>query len=427
MRCWLKVRPVWRADDARERQPLAAPAAHWSRLASGCRSDVLPCSRNLSAALGTPQPPAPPTAPPAGYTAPGLVAVEAHSAGGLAAGALLNRRAGALGAALLEAPFVDALSAMSQPGLPLTVHEYEEWGDPSAGAAQFEQVGCGAAGAGAGPGWAGQALACPGLVCSGRLAGMPRVLPIRRPPPLRAHCPAFACHAGAAPVPLPVRAPRALPAHAAHLLRGRPAGALLGPAQVCGPPARGGGAARRRRSGQCWRWRRHSRRQHNSSSSSSSSSSGISSGGSGTAAAAGRPRAAAARRRRGRRRPLCARARPAGGAGAALRLPGRRAWGRPAVSPAPAVRLRCLATDPGCLLLDRIDLTLTRIAHCPSVSHILALANQQQSAARGTLGSGRRAAGHCAAVPRRSHGALLRHQLVVGQPEGVRRNRGCSR
>ncbi len=59
------------------------------------------------------------------------MALEAHSAGGLTAGALLNRRAADLGAALLEAPFVDVLSAMSDASLPLTVHEYEEWGDPA--------------------------------------------------------------------------------------------------------------------------------------------------------------------------------------------------------------------------------------------------------------------------------------------------------
>ncbi|EFN57461.1 hypothetical protein CHLNCDRAFT_51004 [Chlorella variabilis] len=75
----------------------------------------------------------------AGYTAPGMVALEAHSAGGLAAGALLNRRPNALGAALLEAPFVDVLSAMCQPDLPLTRHEYEEFGDPG-DPHQFNQI-----------------------------------------------------------------------------------------------------------------------------------------------------------------------------------------------------------------------------------------------------------------------------------------------
>ena len=34
-------------------------------------------------------------------------------------------------AAILDVPFVDVLSTMSDPGLPLTVIEYEEWGNPS--------------------------------------------------------------------------------------------------------------------------------------------------------------------------------------------------------------------------------------------------------------------------------------------------------
>jgi oligopeptidase B len=59
-----------------------------------------------------------------------LFAIEAHSAGGVAAGGALNRRPAAFGAALLEAPFVDLLSAMADPSLPLTQHEYEEWGHP---------------------------------------------------------------------------------------------------------------------------------------------------------------------------------------------------------------------------------------------------------------------------------------------------------
>lgn len=35
------------------------------------------------------------------------------------------------GAAVLRVPFVDALTALCDPELPLTQHEYEEWGDPN--------------------------------------------------------------------------------------------------------------------------------------------------------------------------------------------------------------------------------------------------------------------------------------------------------
>ena len=40
------------------------------------------------------------------------------------------RRPEVLGAAVLQVPFVDVLTAMSLPELPLTVHEYDELGDP---------------------------------------------------------------------------------------------------------------------------------------------------------------------------------------------------------------------------------------------------------------------------------------------------------
>lgn len=67
----------------------------------------------------------------AGYSKEGLFALEAQSAGGVAAAAALNRRPHAFGAAILEAPFVDVLSSMVDPTLALTQHEYDEWGDPS--------------------------------------------------------------------------------------------------------------------------------------------------------------------------------------------------------------------------------------------------------------------------------------------------------
>jgi oligopeptidase B len=32
---------------------------------------------------------------------------------------------------ILRVPFVDVLSSMTDPTLPLTVHEYDEWGNPA--------------------------------------------------------------------------------------------------------------------------------------------------------------------------------------------------------------------------------------------------------------------------------------------------------
>lgn len=67
-----------------------------------------------------------------GIAAPGALCAKAASAGGLTLGALLNspEAAALLAGVVLEVPFVDALTGMSDPSLPLTVHEFAEWGDP---------------------------------------------------------------------------------------------------------------------------------------------------------------------------------------------------------------------------------------------------------------------------------------------------------
>ena len=63
---------------------------------------------------------------------PGGLCLKGSSAGGLVLGSLLNSRdhAALVSAAILEVPFLDVLTAMSDPLLPLTAHEREEWGDP---------------------------------------------------------------------------------------------------------------------------------------------------------------------------------------------------------------------------------------------------------------------------------------------------------
>lgn len=58
------------------------------------------------------------------------MAVEAHSAGGLIAAHMVDRHPNLLLGALLQMPFVDLWTCMSDPDLPLTTLEYEEWGDP---------------------------------------------------------------------------------------------------------------------------------------------------------------------------------------------------------------------------------------------------------------------------------------------------------
>ncbi len=65
------------------------------------------------------------------YTSPARMAIEGRSAGGLLVGAVLNLRPDLFSVALAGVPFVDALNSMLDATLPLTVGEYEEWGDPS--------------------------------------------------------------------------------------------------------------------------------------------------------------------------------------------------------------------------------------------------------------------------------------------------------
>ena len=65
-----------------------------------------------------------------GYSAPDRLALRGGSAGGLLVGAVLNRRPDLFAAAVAEVPFVDVVTTMSDPSLPLTITEWEEWGDP---------------------------------------------------------------------------------------------------------------------------------------------------------------------------------------------------------------------------------------------------------------------------------------------------------
>lgn len=61
---------------------------------------------------------------------PQRLAVRGGSAGGLLVGACVTKRPDLWAAAVAEVPFVDVVTTMSDPSLPLTVTEWEEWGDP---------------------------------------------------------------------------------------------------------------------------------------------------------------------------------------------------------------------------------------------------------------------------------------------------------
>jgi oligopeptidase B len=66
-----------------------------------------------------------------GYSESARLVIEGGSAGGLLVGAVLNERPELFHAAVLHVPFLDVLNTMLDASLPLTVGEYEEWGDPN--------------------------------------------------------------------------------------------------------------------------------------------------------------------------------------------------------------------------------------------------------------------------------------------------------
>ncbi|MGC5222077.1 S9 family peptidase [Micromonospora sp. DT81.3] len=65
-----------------------------------------------------------------GYTSPDRLVAEGGSAGGLLMGAVANIAPELFAGILAAVPFVDALTTILDPSLPLTVIEWDEWGDP---------------------------------------------------------------------------------------------------------------------------------------------------------------------------------------------------------------------------------------------------------------------------------------------------------
>jgi oligopeptidase B len=78
-------------------------------------TDFATCARHLAAT---------------GWTSADRLVAEGGSAGGLLMGVVANTDPDAFAGIVATVPFVDALTSILDPSLPLTVIEWDEWGDP---------------------------------------------------------------------------------------------------------------------------------------------------------------------------------------------------------------------------------------------------------------------------------------------------------
>ncbi len=65
-----------------------------------------------------------------GYTSKEKLAIMGASAGGLLVGACMTMRPDLFKAVICKVPFVDVVTTMSDPSIPLTTAEYDQWGNP---------------------------------------------------------------------------------------------------------------------------------------------------------------------------------------------------------------------------------------------------------------------------------------------------------
>ena len=88
-------------------------------------SDFIACARHLLDA---------------GIARPGLLVGRGASAGGLLIGAVANQAPELFRALVAEVPFVDCVTTMLDDELPLTVGEWEEWGNPLADESAYRRM-----------------------------------------------------------------------------------------------------------------------------------------------------------------------------------------------------------------------------------------------------------------------------------------------
>jgi len=75
-----------------------------------------------------------------GWSTPETLVAEGASAGGLLMGAVANQAPDLFGGVVAGVPFVDVLTSMLDASLPLTVTEYDEWGNPEADPAVYDYI-----------------------------------------------------------------------------------------------------------------------------------------------------------------------------------------------------------------------------------------------------------------------------------------------
>lgn len=75
-----------------------------------------------------------------GYAAPDKLFARGGSAGGLLMGAVINLEPTLFEGVVAAVPFVDVITTMSDPSIPLTTNEYDEWGNPEANQNEYEYI-----------------------------------------------------------------------------------------------------------------------------------------------------------------------------------------------------------------------------------------------------------------------------------------------